>query len=470
MRPVRLRDVIIRRILMAFALFLAAIIATLLYHLRDFTILNIQEKSAAIGELVLAGLTAHMRNGTMDERSYFLQEITQMKGVEGLWVVRSGAVNEQFGTPRDDRFERDADTIDRQVFEAAATRFELDEFGRGIARISIPYIARSGGVLNCLECHRVEEGAVLGILNVEIPIERPRRMALLYGTLVALLVLLFVGIMIFGSVRLTERFVIGPLHRLVMLVKNATADKLPIRTDVFSTADFANAAEQFNRILDEVNEKTDQLEQLNNEIEATLRETIFTLSAVGESKCEETGNHVRRVQHYCEKLARLAGLDEERTRLLKTASALHDIGKVAIADAILKKPGPLDETERQTIRTHTLLGFEMLKHSKRPVMEAAAIVAAQHHERYDGQGYPQGLTGEAIHIFGRIAAIADVFDALISDRYYKKAWPEAEVYAFFQNERGKQFDPALIDIFLSHFDDFVQISRNYRDNNSNKDS
>lgn len=467
----QLKRVIVRRILIAFALFLLAITAVVLYSFRQFTIANVQEKSVAVGELVLAGLTAHMRNGTMDERGYFLSEIAQMQGVGDLWVVRSESVNRQFGAPIDTAFERTADAIDRAVFAEGKVRFELDEFGTSTARVSIPYVARSDAHLNCLACHHVPEGTVLGILNVQSPIDRSRQEALLYGLLVALLTLLFVGVMIFGSIRLTDRFVIRPLHKLVALVETGLGTKKPIEDSQFRTADFAAAASQFNRMLAEVDEKQGQLESLNNEIEETLRETIFTLATVGERKCEETGNHVRRVQHYCQKLGQLAGLPQGDVELLKTASALHDIGKVAISEAVLKKPARLDEREYSVVKQHAHLGYEMLRHSNRDVMRAAAVIAGQHHERFDGRGYPAGLAGEAIHIFGRIAAIADVFDALISDRCYKKAWHKAQIYQLFLDERGKQFDPALTDIFLAHFDDFVEISQTYRDDNfHNKDS
>jgi response regulator RpfG family c-di-GMP phosphodiesterase len=463
MNKAPLRHLIIRRILVAFLVFLVAIIAVILFHFREFTIANIEEKSEAVGELVLAGLTAHMRSGTMDDRSYFLSEITQMGGVSDIWIVRSNALNEQFGHPNGDQFERTGDALDLEAFKAGTSRFEIDEFGRGVMRVAIPYIARSDGALNCLQCHQVPEGTVLGVLNVESSITDARKSALIYGVLVGLMVLLFVAIMVAGSMRLTDRFVLSPLKKMTYLFEKSIRGKKPIDEALFRTDDFSNAVTKFNRVIKEVNDKADELENLNTEIEATLKETIFTLAAVGERKCEETGNHVRRVQHCSALLAELAGLSEEEINLIKIASPLHDIGKVGIPERIIQKPGKLNDAEYQVVRTHATLGYEMLRHSSRDVMQAAATIAYEHHEHYDGHGYPRGIEGEAIHIFGRITAIADVFDALANDRYYKPAWPHDEIKRLFKEQRGRQFDPQLIDLFLGHYDAFVEILNRYCD-------
>ena len=463
MTKVPLRQLIASRILISFLIFLAAIVAVVLFHFREFTIANIENRSEAIGELVLAGLTAHMRSGTMDERSYFLAEIAQMGGVSDIWIVRSNALNQQFGQAENDLFEREADGLDREAFATAQSLFEIDEFGRGVMRVAIPYVARQSEALNCLQCHAVAEGSVLGVLNVETSITQARQTALIYGLLIALMVLFFVGVMVAGSMRMTERFVLSPLKKMAYLFERSIREREPIDESLFRTEDFTAAVNKFNRILAEVNEKTGELESLNSEIEGTLKETIFTLAAVGEQKCEETGNHVRRVQHFCELLAQKAGLGAEQVHLIKIASPLHDIGKVAIADAIIKKPGKLDDEEYRIVKTHAQLGYEMLRHSGREVMRAAATIAYEHHERYDGKGYPQGKAGEDIHIFGRIAAIADVFDALANDRFYKPAWPLEEVHAYFVQQRGSQFDPRLVDIFLDDFDDFVRILHQYSD-------
>lgn len=147
--------------------------------------------------------------------------------------------------------------------------------------------------------------------------------------------------------------------------------------------------------------------------------------------------------------------------LLTHASPIHDIGKVAIPDSILMKPGKLTPEEFEIVKTHTTIGYNLLKNSKREILKAAAIVAHEHHERYDGKGYPRGLKGDEIHIYGRIAAVADVFDALGSSRVYKKPWVINDILKYFKDERGKHFDPDLVDILFDNLDLFVEIRNTY---------
>lgn len=199
------------------------------------------------------------------------------------------------------------------------------------------------------------------------------------------------------------------------------------------------------------------------DIENTQKEVVFTMGAIGESRSKETGNHVKRVAEYSKLLAIYYGLDEKEAEMLKQASPMHDIGKVAIPDAILNKPGRFDDKEREIMNTHANLGYEMLKHSNRPLLKMAAIVANEHHEKWNGSGYPKGLSGENIHIYGRITALADVFDALGSDRVYKKAWDDEKIFNLFKEERAKHFDPKLVDIFFEHLDEFLKIRETFRD-------
>ncbi len=206
-----------------------------------------------------------------------------------------------------------------------------------------------------------------------------------------------------------------------------------------------------------------QLMEANEEIINTQKELLYRMGEIGETRSQETGNHVKRVAEYSRQLALLVGLNQETAQLLKMASPMHDIGKVAIPDRVLMKPGKLDAEEWEIMKTHASIGYELLRHSERPILQAAAIVAGQHHEKWDGSGYPNGFSGEDIHIYGRITALADVFDALASERVYKKAWPLDEILALIREQRGKHFDPQLVDLFLKNLDTFIAIRDQYRD-------
>jgi PAS domain S-box-containing protein len=203
--------------------------------------------------------------------------------------------------------------------------------------------------------------------------------------------------------------------------------------------------------------------ELHEELEATQREIVYKMGEIGETRSKETGNHVKRVAEYSKLLAELYGLSAQEADVLFTASPMHDIGKVGIPDAILNKPAQLNDAEWKIMKTHSVIGYNILKNSKREVLKAAAIVAREHHEKWDGTGYPRKLKGDKIHIFGRITAIADVFDALGSDRCYKKAWKDEKIFELLENEKGKHFDPTLIDLFMNNVDAFKEIRDKYKD-------
>lgn len=227
-----------------------------------------------------------------------------------------------------------------------------------------------------------------------------------------------------------------------------------------------NELEHFNAHLElEVQERTQEIVALNNEIIETQIEVITTMGAIGETRSKETGQHVKRVAEYSYMLAKLAGLSEEEASLLKQASPMHDIGKVGIADSILNKPGKHTYEEFEIMKTHAMIGYEMLRHSKRPILKASAEVALTHHEKYDGSGYPEGLMGENIPIYGRITAIADVFDALGHDRCYKKAWELERILELFKEQSGKHFDPKLIVLFFENLNLFLEIKERFDDDN-----
>lgn len=235
--------------------------------------------------------------------------------------------------------------------------------------------------------------------------------------------------------------------------------KLPILTN----DEFGRLSESFNKMTSTISNNISQIAHLNKEIVDTQKEVIFTMGAIGESRSKETGNHVKRVAEYSKILALKYGLSVAEAELLKEASPMHDIGKVGIPDSVLKKPAGLNGEEWKIMKTHAELGYEMLKHSNREILKAASIVAYEHHEKWDGSGYPRGLKGENIHIYGRITAVADVFDALGSDRCYKQAWPMVEIIEFFKEQRGKHLDPKLVDIFFENLDEFIYVRDKYKD-------
>ncbi|GKV68168.1 hypothetical protein NCCP2716_06660 [Sporosarcina sp. NCCP-2716] len=202
---------------------------------------------------------------------------------------------------------------------------------------------------------------------------------------------------------------------------------------------------------------------LQMELIETQKEIIETLGEIGESRSQETGNHVKRVARYSYTLAILAGLPRAEAQLLKFASPMHDIGKVAIPDSILLKPGKLTDEEFEIMKKHADYGYDVFRKSERQLLKTAAIIARQHHERWDGAGYPLGLKKEQIHIYGRITAIADVFDALGSDRVYKKAWPLEKITAYFAEQRDRQFDGRLVDLFLGNLPQFIEIRDSFAD-------
>jgi len=199
--------------------------------------------------------------------------------------------------------------------------------------------------------------------------------------------------------------------------------------------------------------------RLAREIINTQKEVILTLGEVVETRSHETANHVTRVAEVCYLLAKKTGMDEKTAELLRLASPMHDVGKIGVPEAILHKPGKLTSHEFEIIKEHARTGYKILRKSNRSILKTAALIALQHHERWDGKGYPQGLKGESIHIFGRIAAIADVFDALSHKRCYKEAWALEKIIDTFKRDAGFHFDPELMDIFLTNINEFVDINR-----------
>jgi response regulator RpfG family c-di-GMP phosphodiesterase len=226
-------------------------------------------------------------------------------------------------------------------------------------------------------------------------------------------------------------------------------------------------------------------------IEETQKEVVFTMGAIGETRSKETGNHVKRVAQYSKVFALYYGLSEENAEMLKQASPMHDIGKMTVPHEILHKPGKYTPEEYEVMKQHTIQGARLFQNQQSDFDEAAGIVALNHHERWDGNGYPghidfitgrpkpgfelsngmaKGKKGTEIPLFGRIVALADVFDALSSERSYKEAWAENTILTMIEKSAGKHFDPELVKIFFSRYDMIRSIHQRYKENTNNSES
>jgi len=215
------------------------------------------------------------------------------------------------------------------------------------------------------------------------------------------------------------------------------------------------------RLQNEVLEQ--KVQERTQELEDTRMEVVHRLGRAAEYKDNETGMHVVRMSKIAHLLAIALGMSDADAKLLLHASPMHDIGKIGIPDGVLLKPGKLDADEWEVMKSHCQIGAEILGDHPSPLMQMARLVAMTHHEKWDGSGYPKGLKGEDIPLVGRITAVADVFDALTSERPYKKAWPIEKAATYIKEQVGLQFDPKVVEKFCDHLDDIAIIRRTHRD-------
>jgi HD-GYP domain-containing protein (c-di-GMP phosphodiesterase class II) len=213
---------------------------------------------------------------------------------------------------------------------------------------------------------------------------------------------------------------------------------------------------------------TNKILALKNKTLNVQKEMILMLGDAIETRSGETGNHVKRVAKMSAFLGQLYGLTPRQVEMMEIVSPMHDVGKIAISEKILEKPGKLTADEWDVMKTHTTIGHKMLCKSEGELFTLAGFVAHEHHERWDGSGYPRGLNGEDIHVFARLTALVDVFDALLSKRCYKKPWLIEDVIALIRDESGKQFDPEMTALLLSNVDEFLEIRERYPDDESDK--
>lgn len=445
-------------------LILAAIIMTVVmaFTFRALSHNIVQNEATAISMIIKSGLTAHMKAGIMDKRGYFLKEIQTVHDINQIDIIRSPAVDRQFGVGH---LEKDINSLAEKVFQTKLPEFVIDDFGVvPTIRAVIPYIATTQGSLNCLGCHQVEEGTVLGVVDITLDITKYRTIASWILMVVLIASLTTILLIIMHTLKTVQVHIKDPLENLIIRAKAAYEKHEPVNPDNFSTLEFENVAKEFNNFNTDIVANQDLLKhlnhslvELNNEIEETLKETIFTMGVIEERRSKETNNHTKRVAEYSKILATKLGLSYRDIELISAAAPLHDIGKLGIPDEILFKHGKLTKKEFEAMQNHPAIGYSMLSHSERDMLKAAAVIAHQHHEKWDGTGYPWRLKGENIHIYGRIVGLADVFDALLSERDYKDAWPLDKVLAWVKKERGKHFDPGLVDILIENLDEFIAI-------------
>lgn len=258
----------------------------------------------------------------------------------------------------------------------------------------------------------------------------------------------------------------GPVERLAGTIDRiAQTGDLSHRALIEYNDEIGLLADRFNAMLGTIQTGQRELEAKSREAKdsrdmAVQREieTLYLLGRIADFRDEQTGNHLNRIGSLSALFARLIGQSAERQLLIKNSAPLHDIGKIAIPDAILLKPAKLTAAEFEIIKQHTVLGHDLLKNSQSAFLIEGAAIAITHHERWDGTGYPNGLSGDSIPLFGRIVSIVDVFDALISPRPYKTPWSKESALEYILSQRGKQFDPALVDCFSEHFLDFSDLT------------
>jgi putative two-component system response regulator len=216
----------------------------------------------------------------------------------------------------------------------------------------------------------------------------------------------------------------------------------------------------------ELRQFVDDLQTAKEQVAHAHEETVQRLCRAAEFRDNETAQHIQRMSHFCALLGRRLGMPEQRCEALRLASLMHDVGKIGIPDAILLKPGRLEPYEFDTMKLHAEIGYRILSGSNVVLLDQAAVIAHTHHEKFDGSGYPRGLAGDEIPLDGRITAVADVFDALTSKRVYKDPMPVDVALEILQDQRGKHFDPQIVDLFIDSIDEVLAVRERYPDSDS----
>ncbi len=461
MQKQSIKKITVTRLLQVFVVSVLVIVAIVAVSYRNFFQFVVENKIQSISQIIKAGLTSHMKAGIMDKREYFLNEISSVHDIRSIEIIRGDAVIKDYGESC--LSEKKLTDNLRAILEKKGTYIEWRDT-ENLVEAVVPYIASSSGSFNCMQCHNVEEGALLGAVNISMEIGSYQNFVLKNGYMIVGVLFLFALAITLNMFHVIERYIRKPLLNIISDSETAYTSHQDINSEKYESKESENVAHNVNKFNKTVIEKEDelkiknkQLQLLNEEIESTLKETMLAVGQIEEIRAGDTNMHTQRVAAISTMIAKDYGLSDEQIKLIEITSPLHDIGKIGITDAVLNKPARLTEGEYVYMKTHAFLGYRILNNSERKVLKTAATIAHEHHEKYDGTGYPQGLKGEEISIYARIVAIVDVLDALLSKRVYKEKWELKDAIVFFKEERGKHFDPELVDVLLENMDAYVQI-------------
>lgn len=463
MKKQSIKRITIAHLSQVFILSILVILSVMVVSYNSFFEFVVENKVKSVSEIIKAGLTSHMKAGIMDKRDYFLNEISSVYDIESIKIIRSDDVIKQYGEAKS--FEKKLDDDLRAVLSKKEIHIEWDDKKNKVEAI-VPYIANSSGSFNCLECHNVKDQTVLGAVNISMDVSLYDKFMLKNGYIMAGVLLFSALITVLHMFRVVERYIYKPLLKIIDDGKSAYLQHKKIDSSEYESRELEDVVHNVNNFNQTVIEKEEELKDknlelklLNEEIEATLKETMFAVGEIEEIRGDNIKLHTKRVAVISTIIAKEYGLSKEQIKLIEIAAPLHDIGKIGIADDILNKPLGLTEQEYANMKSHTAMGHNILRNSKRKILQTAATIAYEHHEKYDGSGYPRGLKGEEISIFARIVAIVDVLDALLSKRVYKDVWSVEDALELLKKERGKHFDPKLVDIVVENIDRYVEVFR-----------
>ncbi len=456
-----IKQITFTKLIQIFLIAIAIISLVMFFAYQAFFDYTVKTKALEISNIVKAGLTSHMKAGIMEKREYFLNEIQSTNNIKELNIIRGEAILKQHGTSTY-KHEKSYKELKSGGIPLEAQFYWQKE--QNTLRAVIPYRASKDGELNCLTCHNVQDGEILGALEISLDVNQYQTLTTTYGFLLIFFLLFFAFLIILYIFHFIGKYISKPLANIAKEAHFAYTSQSKIDAQKYHVDELKSLAADLNNLNQvvfskekELEDKNLQLKQLHSEIESTLREIMMTIGEIEEVRSNDVKNHTKRVSLLSATIAKDYGLSEEDVKLIELTSPLHDIGKIGISDAILLKPGKLTKEEFEIMKTHTVIGYNILGHSQRRTLQTAAEIAYGHHEKFDGSGYPQGLKGEEIPLFARIVAIVDVLDALLCKRVYKEAWSTEAVLDYVIKERAKHFDPQLVDIVINNFEKYTTL-------------